>query len=243
MARHEEFRPANPTAKYYVWDQLLQTFSFWDTSLETPARVPSALPFKFLVLRQRAVIMGFTEDESKDRIYSNEVKESDLGRSEFSVRTKERVIARGLWKNIKKEVNEIGGSYCKIIHAASSDGEVICIQIKGNGLLSWGNLVGLRKNEERLRDEFVMVDGFDQADFQGTPYSFPTFTFAGSLTAAQNKKADELDKQLDRYYDFIAAEKSNRQSQPQPAAPQAQPARMPAPPELFVRETDDDLPF
>lgn len=249
MARHEEFRPANPTSKYFDWDQISQSFSYWDTSLETPARVPSSLPFKFLVLRQRAVVMGFTEDDNKDRIYSNEVKETQLGISEFNVRTKERVIARGLWKNIKKAVNEAGGNYCKIIHAVSSEGAVICIRIKGSSLLSWGQSVGLRKYEERLRDEFVMVDGFDQGDFQGTPYSFPTFSFAGTLTSAQNKKADELDKQLDRYYDYIATEKANRQAQshiqqlaaPQPQAPSV---RMPAPPELFVPEgMDDDLPF
>jgi hypothetical protein len=250
MSRREEYRPHNPTEKYYDWDQVERSFSYWDAT--AAARVPAKLPFKFLVLRQRAVIMGFTEDESKDRIFSNEVKERDLGWAEFNVRTKNYPIAKGTWKNIKDLVKKYGGSYYKVIHAVSAEGEIICIRIKGNGLLSWGNSVGTRKNEERLFDEYVAAIGFEEGDFEGRTYTYPTFAFSGPLTPSQSKKADNLHETLTKYYEFLEKEKlENQRSSPstQPVAANVQqsaPQRsLPTPPpiELFVSEGDDDLPF
>jgi hypothetical protein len=256
MARYEESRASNPTAKYLDWDQHEQSFSYWDAGLETPARVPVNLPFKFVVIRQRAVIMGFTNDENKDRIYSNELAETDLGFREFNVRTKEGAIACGLWRNIKQQVKENGGSFCKIIHAVC-EGEIVCIRVKGSGLLSWGSTVGSLKNRDRIPDEFITVTGFEEGDWNNEKYTYPIFDFAGSLNVTQNKRVDELDAKLDKYYNFVAQEQAKRVAQsPQtqvpapyqkPLAAQQQPARnlmpTPAPADLFVPDGDDDLPF
>lgn len=258
MARYEEKRATNPTAKYLDWDQHEQSFSYWDANLETPARVPVNLPFKFVVIRQRVVIMGFTNDENKDRIYSNEIQDSRIGFDVFNVRTKDGVIAKGVYKDIKNVVNQNGGRLCKVIHAVCEN-EIVCIRVKGNGLTSWINTVGTKKNSERLPDEFIIVKGFEEGEYNGEFYTYPVFDFAGSLNVTQNKKVDDLDKKLDKYYFDLSEEQSRRASQiasqivhaeipqaVQKPAPQQPRNLMPAaaPADLFLADgNDDDLPF
>lgn len=239
MSRRDEFKPSNPTKKYYDWSQEENSFTHYDS--ESKTRIPVPSPFRFVVLRQRAAIMGFTEDK-KERIFSNAINERE-GNRVFDVRTKDAGIAKGLWKEIKDQVRDAGGSYCKIIHAMDEKGEVVCIRIKGNSLFSWGESVG--RNEERQIDEWICTDSFKEKEFNKEMHSYPEFRFNGSLSAEQVDLVDSVYARLESYFNTAQEEKKsnsnsgNSQTSHQSNATSNQSKGA----DSYQVDEDDDLPF
>ncbi|MBO9615590.1 MAG: hypothetical protein J7619_23035 [Dyadobacter sp.] len=243
MGRRDESigQTQNPASCFLEWRSDEGTFSFWDKDSET--RVPIDLPLRFLVLKQMIRITGFDEIRQQG-IYSNEVK--DIRYSPFNVRYQDGTpLAKGLYSEIKPTLKAAMAQYSKSIYAMSEKGELICIRIKGQGLMSWENSIG--KGGQRWQDEWVSVADFEtrehNRDGQTETYSVPIFKFDGSLGKDQDEYAEGLYEQIDTYFKFAgSAQPEAQQPLPAPAStvtmPQTAAATLPLTP-----EDDDDLPF
>lgn len=245
MGRADEFRQSNPAERFYDWRSDQNAFCWYDKDNEE--RIPEAIPFKFLILRQSIRITG-VDEQTKQQILSNEVR--SVGKEELRVRLKDgTVLAQGYWRDIKEIVKGFGGNYTKIIFAMDESGSLICLRVRGNGLMAWGETID--KSQKRQKDEWIVNDGFKEFKFldQKTgieeTYNHPTFTFGGSLPKEMYDKSEELWEELKYYYDNLSsapAAESVAQASKQSAVsmPNSTPPVIPFPAE---DGNDDDLPF
>ena len=106
-------------------------------------------------------------------------------------------IAEGLYKDIKKEVNDAGGNYYKSLYIMLEDGELCNLCIKGSAVKAWGDFT--QKARRRLPDEWVSITEVEELKKGRIEYSVPIFKFDGSLTEAKGKLADTAFDLLENY--------------------------------------------
>ena len=189
----------NPTSKFLEWKSNNKSFSYYDK--ETKQNVEVKLPLTFIVLEEYHKISGFS-DSDQTGIYSNEVLQ--IGTEEMEVKSfKGRIIAKGLYKDIKGAVNSAGGNYHKSIYAVTKEGELINISLKGAAVSKWSKLVE-KGAWKRLSDEFVTIESAEDHKKGMVKYSTPNFVFNTSLSDAEFKmveaKASELENYLTTYF-------------------------------------------
>ena len=184
----------NPTSKFLEWKSNNKSFSFFDK--DNKQNVEVKLPLTFMVLEEYHKIAGFS-DSDQTGIYSNEVLQ--IGTEEMEVRTfKGRIIAKGLYKDIKGAVNAAGGSYHKSIYAVTKEGELINISLKGAAVSKWSKLVE-KGAWKRLADEFISVESAEDHKKGMVKYSTPNFAFNTSLSDAEYKMVEEKATLLQEY--------------------------------------------
>ncbi|MCF0070248.1 hypothetical protein LZD49_07180 [Dyadobacter sp. CY261] len=229
MSRYESTQAVNPVQRYYDWDGQGQTFSHYNS--ESAEQIPETLPFKFFIISERYCVRGFDEN-LRQGIFSNVVQY--VGREELNVRWKDgNTIAKGLWRDIKGEVNANGGHYTMVIFAMSELQDLICIRLRGSAIKSWGDTVG--KSRVRQNDEWISVASVGTGENERGTYYYPIFSFGGSLA----KEDDEIGAQL-------AAELKNyRENKPvaQPVSPTPSTSMPPSATLPPPTDDDDDLPF
>ena len=189
----------NPTSKFLEWKSNNKSFSFFDK--ETKQNVEVKLPITFIVLEEYHCIKGFS-DSDQTGIYSNEVLQ--IGTEELEVKTfKGRIIAKGLYKDIKGAVNAAGGNYHKSIYAVTKEGELINISLKGAAVSKWSKLVE-KGAWKRLSDEWISIESAEDHKKGMVKYSTPNFVFNTSLSENEFKtvkaKATELENYLTTYF-------------------------------------------
>lgn len=187
MSRHDEFKQGsnNPCTMFLEWKSDNKCFSFYDK--ENKENVSVHLPFKFLVLKELHTVKGFN-DANQCGVFSNEVK--FIGQDEINVRTfKGGVSVKGIYKEIKPQIEAMGGVYHKSIYAVTEGGKLINISIKGSSVQAWGDFT--QKCRTRLADEWVQVESAEELTKGKIKYSIPVFKFDGSLTKEQCDVADE----------------------------------------------------
>jgi len=188
----------NPTSKFLEWKSNNKSFSYYDK--ETKQNVEVKLPITFIVLEEYHCIKGFS-DSDQTGIYSNEVLQ--IGTEEMEVRSyKGRIIAKGLYKDIKGAVNAAGGNYHKSIYAVTKEGELINISLKGAAVSKWSKLVE-KGAWKRLSDEWISIESAEDHKKGMVKYSTPNFVFNTSLSENEFKtvkaKATELENYLTTY--------------------------------------------
>lgn len=189
----------NPTSKFLEWKSNNKSFSYYDK--ETKQNVEVKLPITFIVLEEYHCIKGFS-DSDQTGIYSNEVLQ--IGTEEMEVRSyKGRIIAKGLYKDIKGAVNSAGGNYHKSIYAVTKEGELINISLKGAAVSKWSKLVE-KGAWKRLSDEWISIESAEDHKKGMVKYSTPNFVFNTSLSENEFKtvkaKATELENYLTTYF-------------------------------------------
>lgn len=189
----------NPTSKFLEWKSNNKSFSYYDK--ETKQNVEVKLPITFIVLEEYHCIKGFS-DSDQTGIYSNEVLQ--IGTEEMEVRSyKGRIIAKGLYKDIKGAVNAAGGNYHKSIYAVTKEGELINISLKGAAVSKWSKLVE-KGAWKRLSDEWISIESAEDHKKGMVKYSTPNFVFNTSLSENEFKtvkaKATELENYLTTYF-------------------------------------------
>ena len=200
--KREVTTTTNPTSKFLEWKSNNKSFSYYDKELKENVEVK--LPLTFIVLEEYHKISGFS-DSDQTGIYSNEVLQ--IGTEELEVRTfKGRIIASGIYKNIKGAVNAAGGNYHKSIYAVTKEGELINISLKGAAVSKWSKLVE-KGAWKRLSDEFITVESAEDHKKGMVNYSTPNFVFNTSLSDAELKmvqaKATELEEYLSKYFNKV----------------------------------------
>lgn len=189
----------NPTSKFLEWKSNNKSFSYYDK--ETKQNVEVKLPITFIVLEEYHCIKGFS-DSDQTGIYSNQVLQ--IGTEEMEVRSyKGRIIAKGLYKDIKGAVNAAGGNYHKSIYAVTKEGELINISLKGAAVSKWSKLVE-KGAWKRLSDEWISIESAEDHKKGMVKYSTPNFVFNTSLSENEFKtvkaKATELENYLTTYF-------------------------------------------
>ena len=197
--KREVTTTTNPTSKFLEWKSNNKSFSYYDK--ETKQNVEVKLPLTFIVLEEYHKISGFS-DSDQTGIYSNEVLQ--IGTEEMEVRSyKGRIIAKGLYKDIKGAVNAAGGNYHKSIYAVTKEGELINISLKGAAVSKWSKLVE-KGAWKRLSDEWISIESAEDHKKGMVKYSTPNFVFNTSLSNAEFKiveaKATELENYLTTYF-------------------------------------------
>ena len=197
--KREVTTTTNPTSKFLEWKSNKKSFSFFDK--ETKQNVEVKLPLTFIVLEEYHKFSGFS-DSDQTGIYSNEVLQ--IGTEEMEVRSyKGRIIAKGLYKDIKGAVNAAGGNYHKSIYAVTKEGELINISLKGAAVSKWSKLVE-KGAWKRLSDEWISIESAEDHKKGMVKYSTPNFVFNTSLSENEFKtvkaKATELENYLTTYF-------------------------------------------
>lgn len=186
-----------PAQMYLEWSSEQKCFKSYNR--ETKVNDLIALPLKFLVLKEMHTVKGW-HDKSQSGIYSNEVK--NIGQEHIEVKSfKGGTLAKGIYKEIKEIITNVGGKYNKSIYAMIEDGKIINIALKGAAVQSWGD--AFNKAKSRMADEFIVVAGAEDKQKGKVKYSVPLFKFEGSLSDAQSKLADAS-------YDKLEASLNNR---------------------------------
>jgi len=193
-----EQKSTNPTSKFMEWKSNNKSFSFYDKADKQNVEVK--LPLTFLVLEEYHTIKGFS-DSDQTGIYANEILQ--ISAEEFEVKTyKGRVIAKGVYSDIKQVVNSAGGNYNKSIYAVTKEGDLINISFKGAAVSKWSQFTE-KGAWKRLKDEWVTIEDAEDHKKGMVAYSTPNFKFNTSLTDYEFKivetKANELESYMDGY--------------------------------------------
>ena len=193
-----EQKSTNPTSKFLEWKSNNKSFSFYNKELKQNEEVK--LPLTFLVLEEYHTIKGFS-DSDQTGIYANEILQ--ISAEEFEVKTfKGRVIAKGVYSDIKQVVNSAGGNYNKSIYAVTKEGDLINISFKGAAVSKYSQFTE-KGAWKRLKDEWVTIEDAEDHKKGMVSYSTPNFKFNTSLTDYEFKiveaKANELEAYMDGY--------------------------------------------
>ena len=196
--KREVTKNSNPTSKFLEWKSNNKSFSYYDK--ENKQNVEVKLPLTFLVLEEFHTIKGFS-DADQTGIYANEILQ--ISAEEFQVKTfKGRVIAKGVYSDIKGAVNAAGGNYHKSIYAVTKEGDLINISFKGAAVSKWSQFTE-KGAWKRLKDEWVTIEDAEDHKKGMVAYSTPNFKFNTSLTDYEFKiveaRANELEFYMDGY--------------------------------------------
>jgi hypothetical protein len=200
-------KSSNPTAKFLEWKSEQKKFAYYDK--EQKQNVFVDLPLTFLVLEEYHTVKGFS-DSDQTGIYANEVLST--GGSEMEIKTfKGRIIAKGLYKDIKSIVEAAGGRYHKSIYAVTSDGELVNISIKGASVREWSEFTA-KGAFRRLKDEWVTVASAKDQTKGRVNYSTPVFKFDKSLDDSEFEMVASQAKLFEEYMDEYLAPKQAKEA-------------------------------
>lgn len=229
---------ANPATRWFEWNGEKGVVRYYDKDAQKIVEV--APGFTFLLLDQLASVRGWHE-ASQSGIYSNEVK--DTTKDVLVVKSfKGGTLAEGLYKDIKLQVNNDGGSYtanCYIAFKSDTDALVIgSLRLKGAALGAWMEFT--KQHRSDLYRGAIKIDGTTEGKKGRVVFYTPTFKVVPT-TPETDAAAKRLDSDLQEF--LTAYLKRNKREQAEQVA--AQPAHVGdddiahEPPPL----TDDDIPF
>lgn len=148
----------NPAKKFIEWKGSEGYFSYYNK--EKKDNIKLEAPLYIIALDQLATITGYS-DKMQSGIWSNEVRYTS--KEELVVKTKGGVIAKGLYQDIKSQIEANGGKYAKSVYAVLITGnkentklELVNFKFSGSSLSPFinakigdnGEVIILEKNEE-----------------------------------------------------------------------------------------------
>lgn len=236
---------SNPATRWFEWNSEKGCVRYYDKDAKENVDVP--LPFTFLLLDQLASVRGWHE-QSKSGIYSNEVK--DTTKDVLVVKAfKGGLIAEGLYKDIKLQVNNVGGAYTANCYIAYKDGGgdllIGAIRFKGASLGAWMDFTKDHRGD--LYKGVVKIDGFAEGKKGRVVFTTPTFSVA-AVSSDTDEAAQELDEELQEF--LSAYLKRNTRDRAESAAHHVTDEEIASDdepwhdnPEAVAAVTEDDIPF
>lgn len=232
MSRSNNTNTANPATRFFEWSGSTGQIKYYDK--EKGENVFIELPFTFLVLDQLSTITGYS-DETQSGIWSNEVKNLKL--EPLTVRTKQGILGAGMYESVK---NLKGVRFTKSIYIAyyNDDKELVIGNFKATGasLSAWIEF----SRGKNVFDGAVTITKAVQAKKGATKYFIPDFQTKSDVSEETNAKANELDKQLQKYLnDYLDSAPAEQEFN----------SYTPVPPMAFDgadhddQEDDDEIPF
>lgn len=186
-----EDRPTNP-AQHFI--QVKNgALSYYDK--EQGEDVAVSTPLRFVVLDTLATVKGWSAEEETG-MWSNEVKA--VGKEVLTVRTRNGVVASGLWKDIKDEVKADGGKYYSSIYIAAKGKDGLTIQnlsLKGSAVNAW---IEFAKANDLRKKAVILADWKEEG--KAVKYKVPVFE-AVEMEDGERDEAVSLATDLKEYHD------------------------------------------
>jgi hypothetical protein len=237
-----EGRDPNPSTRWFEWNGENGVVRYYDKDAKTNVDVP--LPFSFLLLDQLGTVRGWHEP-SQSGIYANEVK--DTRQERLLVKSfKGGIIAEGVYKDIKLEVNASGGQFNANCYVAFKNGggelSIGALRFKGAALSAWMEFS--KTHRAKLYEDAVVITGFTEGKKGRITYRVPTFTLK-AVSQSSQQAAVGLDAQLQAFLDgYFKRTTSERVDRPQTTQAHDEP---PPPDDNYYEPssdvTEDDIPF
>lgn len=223
MARLE--RPttesSNPAQRFLEWKSNDKNFSYYDKA--SGQNISVDLPLKFLFLEHYHTVKGWS-DSAGSGIWANEVFLT--GTEELTVKSKAGVIAKGLYKDIKTQVNNAGGNYYRSIYVMLEDGSIVNIALKGAAIGGIKKEKSASKKDEPGYSDFykanqnqtdyhwIECNGVAEGKSGSVKYSIPVFTIGEKISDDENALANAAAKELqDHMTAYMATEPTRKHSE------------------------------
>ena len=151
-------KASNPIKFWLSWKGDVGQFQYWDG--EKNVLVDNV---ELFVLDRKSTVTGWNET-NQSRIFANAVRNLN---EELVVRTKNKQIAKGLWKDIKETVNQAGGNFTVNLYALtrldnSEDLEPVCVQLDKSCLKSWTDFTEKYKLWQIYEGKLTITRGEEQ---------------------------------------------------------------------------------
>lgn len=171
---------------------------------ELPWNVKLQLPLKVQFLEHFSTVQGWS-DSNGCSIYANSVVY--LNTQPFTVKLAKggKILAEGLYNDIKGVVNGSGGKFSKAIYAIDNQGRTICIIFKGAALASYSAFMD-KVNPEQLENRWLVISDFEKKKKGSIKYTTPVFELGDTFTSDEFKLADEQYKEVKKWYVDQASE-------------------------------------
>nr|WP_298660859.1 hypothetical protein [uncultured Flavobacterium sp.] len=212
---------ANPAKKFISWSGEEGNFNYWDKEAKKKVviEIGPKKPFLFLWLDALSTIKGYS-DSAGSGFWSNEVRKLD--KEPLTVRTKEGIVCKGLYANIKDSVTAKGAKFCQSVYVAmkGDDGKLeICnLQLYGAALTAWIEFVKGKK----LSEIAVKVTSSLEQKKGKTVYRTPVFEVVPTIKEETNAQAIELDKELQEFLKAYLDKNASDTSEPETVADKAE---------------------
>lgn len=170
-------------------------------------------PFEFIVLDVRSSATGWHQP-SNSGIWSNEVE--NQGDTPLTVRTRDGVLAQGLWKDIRDTVTAAGGKFTSSVYIAYRDGDgwqLGNLKIVGAALSAWIEFQDGKGRNFLTDNPGVAITGWTSRKNGATKFYSPIFDswVAGDADLAA---AVALDETLQQFLSAPPAAASDEDSTP-----------------------------
>jgi hypothetical protein len=190
----------SPVKHWLSWKGDTGSFVYWDgeknVSVET---------LDFLLLDRRQTVTGWC-DEKGGRMFSNVVKSL---KEELNVRVKQQTVAKGLWEDIKEEVNKAGGNYTANLYAVATingERELVCVQLDKGCLKEWTDFIKDNPVWEIYKG-MVRVERGEKQKKGKVEFYFTKFTLVKEVDEELEQQAKLIDlEELQPYFNGEAKE-------------------------------------
>lgn len=236
----------NPAARWFEWNGEQGVVRYYDKA--TKKNVDVGSDFTFILLDQLGSVRGW-HDASDSGIYSNEVK--DTRQEAMVVKSlKGGTLAEGIYKDIKLQVNSVGGQFvanCYIAFKHEGALAIGSLRLKGAALGTWMEFT--KANRADLYKKSIRINGFTEGKKGRITFRMPVLSLK-ELSPATDAQAIALDATLQEF--FAGYFKRTKVEQVEGHVHQADAGGEPSgaeyadpPPadEPFTDLTDDDIPF
>jgi hypothetical protein len=199
-------KSSNPSTRFMEWNSAKKTFTYYDKQLSE--RVDVKLPVKFVLINEYSKVGGW-DSVSDSKIVSNEVenrntqaitvKTFDKKDASGKVLSKSRVIASGMYNEIKDAVGKAGCDFYASIYVMLEDGSIANIALKKSALSSWINfnsLVGSRVN-----NQWIQVSKSIDKKTGAINYSVPEFEIGSVFKKEEMALVEGATQTLKAYMD------------------------------------------
>lgn len=265
---------ASPVKKYVNFKGSKGQFAFYDKNSTNDDKNVYLDSIDFVLVDVRSSITGFNESSSS-QISSNLLDPYKVGKEPFTVKTKINgsfdVFAKGIWKDIKAEVDSIGGKFTSNLFALADVGdgmELVRIELSGASLTPWIEYQNTLSNSEEVYDQILTVgrgqlctrkkgktvaitdEEYEKilADIKKNPLAtrpvlFYETKFEGApITVELAELASDSDGVLQSYFNDAVSASTPTEKETSEAGDASQ-YKAPTPPSDSEGDEKDDLPF
>lgn len=164
MSRTKKTGGSNsPVKKYLSFKGSKGQLAYYDKNSSEEDKNVYLDSVKFAVLDIKSSVSGFNEATSST-ISSNYLDPYDVGKEEFIVKTKVNnsfgVFAKGIWKDIKKDVDTINGKFTSNVFALADLGdglEIVKLELSGASLRPWIEFQNTLGKSASLDDQYITI--------------------------------------------------------------------------------------
>lgn len=234
-SNRESSASKSPVELYINWNAKPGHFTYWDKEQEEDVTVKS-LPM--ILLDERVSVTGWHDDletSINSNLIENLTKESlKVIANKNSNNNQMKVVAEGMWADIKDSIKSAGGKYTRNIFAIVQIKEewiIARIQLTGYALFSYGEFM---KDIDKDKYDVVITMSKGSQKKKGSVKYHGIVEENRPMEGEEGNMADEAADLLDTYLD--GAPKSTEENIPEPST------KIKTTTTVEV-EDEDDLPF